>query len=139
MKDVTPGSFPPIAVNDDPSKPKYVQLYDWFRSAIISGRLRPGQKVPSSRQLAAELKVSRITVLSAFQQLHAEGYLKGSVGSGIYVAKSIPDHAVKLTLGDALRMLPLDEQHGPRRVSNWERNFCHHRRYREDFVPFRWV
>jgi GntR family transcriptional regulator / MocR family aminotransferase len=117
MKHVTPGSFPPIAVNDDPSKPKYVQLYDWFRSAIISGRLRPGQKVPSSRQLAAELKVSRITVLSAFQQLHAEGYLKGSVGSGTYVAKSIPDHAVKLTLGDALRMLPLDEQHGPRRVS----------------------
>jgi GntR family transcriptional regulator / MocR family aminotransferase len=73
MKDVSPGFFPPIPVDNDPPKPMYVQLYDWFRSAIISGRLRPGQKVPSSRQLASELKVSRITVLSAFQQLHAEG------------------------------------------------------------------
>jgi GntR family transcriptional regulator / MocR family aminotransferase len=70
MKDVSPGFFPPIPVDNDPPKPMYVQLYDWFRSAIISGRLRPGQKVPSSRQLASELKVSRITVLSAFQQLH---------------------------------------------------------------------
>ena len=95
----------------------YVQLYDWFRSAIISGRLRAGQKVPSSRQLAAELKISRITVLSAFQQLHAEGYLEGTVGSGTYVAKSIPDHAVKLASGDAPRKLPANAQHGPRRVS----------------------
>ena len=61
--------------------------------------------------------VSRITILSAFQQLHAEGYAEGSVGSGTYVAKSIPDHAVKLTLGDALRRLPSDSQHGPRKVS----------------------
>ena len=95
----------------------YVQLYDWFRSAIISGHLRAGQKVPSSRQLAAELKISRITVLSAFQQLHAEGYLEGTVGSGTYVAKSIPDHAVKLASGDAPRKLPANAQHGPRRVS----------------------
>jgi GntR family transcriptional regulator / MocR family aminotransferase len=117
MKDASPGFFPPIPFADDPSKPMYVQLYDWFRSAIISGGLRPGQKVPSSRQLASELKVSRITVLTAFQQLHAEGYLEGSVDSGTYVAKSIPDHAVKLTLGDALRRLPSDSHHGPRRVS----------------------
>jgi DNA-binding transcriptional MocR family regulator len=59
--------------------------------------------------------VSRIIVLSAFQQLHAEGYLEGTVGSGTYVAKSIPDHAVKLTLGDALRSLPSDPEQGPRR------------------------
>jgi GntR family transcriptional regulator/MocR family aminotransferase len=136
MKDVSPGFFPPIPVNDDPSKPMYVQLYDWFRSAIISGRLRPGQKVPSSRHLAAELKVSRITILSAFQQLHAEGYLKGSVGSGTYVAKSIPDHAVKLTLGDALRRLPSDEQHGPRRVSKLGAKFLSSPAIPRGFRPF---
>jgi len=95
----------------------YVQLYDWFRSAIISGHLRAGQKVPSSRQLATELKISRITVLSAFQQLHAEGYLEGTVGSGTYVAQSIPDNAVKLASGDAARRLPSNSQPGPRRVS----------------------
>lgn len=44
MKHVSPGFFPPIPVADDPSKPMYVQLYDWFRSAIISGGLRPRAK-----------------------------------------------------------------------------------------------
>jgi GntR family transcriptional regulator/MocR family aminotransferase len=117
MKNVSRGFFPPIPVDNDPSRPMYVQLYDWFRSAIISGHLRAGQKVPSSRQLAAELKISRITVLSAFQQLHAEGYLEGTVGSGTYVAQSIPDHTVKLASGDAPRKLPANAQHGPRRVS----------------------
>ena len=117
MKNVSPGFFPPILVDNDPSRPMYVQLYDWFRSAIISGHLRAGQKVPSSRQLAAELKISRITVLSAFQQLHAEGYLEGTVGSGTYVAQSIPANAVKLASGDAPRRLPSNSQPGPRRVS----------------------
>ncbi|MFZ0503363.1 MAG: PLP-dependent aminotransferase family protein [Chthoniobacterales bacterium] len=118
MKRASAGFFPPIPVDDDdPSKPMYVQLYDWFRSAIIGGHLRPGQKIPSSRQLASDLKVSRITILSAFEQLHAEGYLEGSVGSGTYVAKSIPDHTVKLKLGDSPRELSANSQHGPRRVS----------------------
>jgi GntR family transcriptional regulator / MocR family aminotransferase len=117
MKRVSPGFFPPILIDNDPARPMYVQLYDWFRSAIVEGRLRSGQKVPSSRRLAAELSISRITVLSAFEQLHAEGYLEGSVGSGTYVAKSIPDHKIKLTTGNALGRLPTNSEHGPRRVS----------------------
>jgi GntR family transcriptional regulator/MocR family aminotransferase len=69
----------------------YRQLYDWFRGAIINGQMRPGQRVPSTRGLAAELKISRIPVLNAFEQLLAEGYFETFVGAGTCVAKSIPD------------------------------------------------
>lgn len=92
----------------------YRQLYDWFRDAILQGQLRPGQRVPSTRGLAAELKISRIPVLSAFEQLHAEGYLQTFVGSGTVVARSIPDDTFrprKKKLGPTL------EPRGPRRLS----------------------
>jgi GntR family transcriptional regulator/MocR family aminotransferase len=116
MKRVSTGFFPPIPVDDDKSRPMYTQLYDWFRSAINSGRLRAGQRIPSSRSLALELQVSRITVLTAFDQLHAEGYLESSVGSGTYVARSIPDQAGKVTSVDA-RCTSSASQHGSRRIS----------------------
>ena len=85
----------PIAVDRESASPMYRQLYEWFRGAILNGHLRPGQRVPSSRSLAIELKISRIPVLNAFEQLHAEGYLESIVGSGTCVARSIPDDASK--------------------------------------------
>jgi GntR family transcriptional regulator / MocR family aminotransferase len=116
MKRVNTGFFPPIPVNNDKSRPMYIQLYDWFRWAIINGRLHPGQRIPSSRYLASDLQISRITVLTAFEQLHAEGYLESSVGSGTYVAKSIPNNAAKLTLVDS-RWTPSPSRPGSRRIS----------------------
>jgi GntR family transcriptional regulator/MocR family aminotransferase len=74
----------------------YRQLYDWFRHAITSNQLRPGQRVPSTRNLAAELKISRIPVLGAYEQLLAEGYLETFTGAGTCVAKSIPEEASRL-------------------------------------------
>lgn len=85
MKRASASFLPPIAFADD--APMYRQLYDWFRSAILDGQLIPGRRVPSTRSLAAELKVSRITVLSAFEQLYAEGYLETAIGSGTYVTR----------------------------------------------------
>ena len=79
----------------------YRQLYDWFRRAIIAGQLRPGQRVPSTRSLAAELNVSRIPVLNAYEQLLAEGYLETFVGAGTCVASSIPDDTLSLKDGKA--------------------------------------
>ena len=73
----------------------YRQLYEWFRHAILAGQLRPGQRVPSTRNLAAELKVSRIPVSSAYEQLRAEGYLETFVGAGTCVVRSIPADALK--------------------------------------------
>lgn len=85
------GSFsPPIALDIRAKAPLYRQIYDWFQQAIVEGRLRPGQRVPSTRLLAGELKISRIPVLTAYEQLHAEGYLQSFTGAGTCVAASIP-------------------------------------------------
>lgn len=71
--------------------PLHRQVYVQIRRAIMEGRLRPGACVPSTRSLAALFQVSRNTVLEAFYELSADGYLEGRAGSGTYVASSIPD------------------------------------------------
>ena len=86
--------FIPLITLDDAS-PLYRQLYNWFQRAIVEGRLRPGQRVPSTRGLARELTISRIPVLTAYQQLHAEGYLESFTGAGTRVAASIPPDMFK--------------------------------------------
>jgi GntR family transcriptional regulator/MocR family aminotransferase len=75
----------------DPTRcaPLYRQLYEGLRAAILGGQLRPGSRLPSTRDLAADLGVSRNTVLSAFEQLIAEGYLEGEVGSGTFVSRKL--------------------------------------------------
>ena len=91
MKRISSSFLPPIAIDHRTKTPMYRQLYDWFRKAIIDGRLRPGQRVPSTRGLALELKISRIPVVNAYEQLLAEGYFETFVGAGTCVARSIPD------------------------------------------------
>ncbi|MFI7151637.1 PLP-dependent aminotransferase family protein [Nonomuraea sp. NPDC050022] len=61
-------------------------LYERIRDAILSGQLRPGLRLPSSRALAAELGVSRTTTVTAYERLRDEGYLDGRVGAGTTVA-----------------------------------------------------
>ena len=95
MKRVSASFLPLIALDSSRKIPMYRQLYDWFRRAILSGQLRPGQRVPSTRNLAVELRVSRISILGAYEQLRAEGYLEGFVGAGTCVARSIPDEALR--------------------------------------------
>ncbi|KKB36877.1 PLP-dependent aminotransferase family protein [Bacillus thermotolerans] len=65
----------------------YSQLYHWIKKEIEEGRLLPGMKMPSIRQLTTHLKVSRNTVEAAYQQLQAEGYLESVPKSGIWVAE----------------------------------------------------
>src|SRR6185312_4807799 len=71
--------------------PHYSQLTRAMKSAILSGRLVAGARRPPTRALAEELGVSRITVLTAYEQLRAEGYIVGRVGSGSYVSTSQAD------------------------------------------------
>ncbi len=96
MKRISASFLPPIALAYGTKTPMYRQLYGWFRKAIIDGQLRPGQRVPSTRGLAAELKISRIPVLNAYEQLLAEGYFETFVGAGTCVAGSIPDERLSL-------------------------------------------
>jgi len=65
------------------------QIYHWFRQAILSGRMRGRERLPSTRELADQLHVSRTVVVSAFEQLLAEGFVVGRGGSGTYVADSL--------------------------------------------------
>jgi GntR family transcriptional regulator/MocR family aminotransferase len=82
--------IPFVAVETD-ARPLYRQIYDGYRTAILEGRLRAGQRIPSTRALARELGISRLPVLTAFEQLLHEGYLEGRAGSGTFVASSIHD------------------------------------------------
>src|SRR5262245_10879058 len=62
--------------------------YAQLKQAILEGRLRPGDALPPTRELAARLEVSRNTVTAAYQRLAAEGYLVGRVGAGTFVSEA---------------------------------------------------
>lgn len=80
-----------LALDEHSGPPLYRQLYGQVRDAVLTGRLAPGMRLPSSRALADELGCSRNTVVNAFEQLLSEGYLEGQVGSGTYVSSVLPD------------------------------------------------
>jgi GntR family transcriptional regulator/MocR family aminotransferase len=65
------------------------QIYGQVRSAVLSGTLRAGTKLPSSRAMAARLGVARASVVAAYEQLLAEGYAEGRHGSGTFVAADL--------------------------------------------------
>lgn len=67
------------------------QIVDFFRKSIASGRLRRGRRLPSSRELADYLGISRTTVVQAYERLTAEGYVTARPRAGIYVADALPD------------------------------------------------
>ncbi len=90
MRSAPPGILPVISVDRGSPKPLYRQLYEGYRDAIVDRQLRAGQRLPSTRSLAAELRISRIPVLNAFEQLLAEGYFESRVGSGTFIAQSLP-------------------------------------------------
>ncbi len=71
------------------------QLYDELRKAILTGRLKPGERVPSTRTLSQSLGVSRTTVTQSYEQLLSEGYLRASTGSGTFVGCELPDELLK--------------------------------------------
>ncbi|GAA0267820.1 PLP-dependent aminotransferase family protein [Cryptosporangium japonicum] len=62
------------------------QIYRQVRAAVLEGRLRPGEQLPATRELAAQLGISRTTVGVAYDRLTAEGFLVGRVGAGTYVS-----------------------------------------------------
>ncbi len=71
--------------------PLYQRVYRAARRAILSAELAPGTRVPSTRSLATDLGVSRNTVILAYEQLLAEGYLTARAGSGTFVATDLPE------------------------------------------------
>src|SRR5215468_4456252 len=66
-------------------------VYEGLRAAILDGRLRAGARLPATRDLAHQHGLARGTVVAAFAQLQAEGYVRSTVGSGTFVGEVPPD------------------------------------------------
>jgi GntR family transcriptional regulator / MocR family aminotransferase len=96
MKNALAGVPLLIAVDRDSPAPLHKQVYDGFRAAILRGELRAGEQIPSSRKLAADIRISRFPVLHAYAQLLAEGYFETRVGSGTFVSRSLPEQMMSV-------------------------------------------
>ena len=107
-------SFRAFSIDANSPEPLHRQLYNELRTAILSGRLPSGSRLPASRELAQVTGLSRNTVLSAYDQLIAEGYIESRAGSGTYVASSLPDQVLS---GPALEPVP-QAFRGSRRLSS---------------------
>ncbi|HEX8921944.1 MAG TPA: PLP-dependent aminotransferase family protein [Pyrinomonadaceae bacterium] len=82
---------PFISLDEKSDAPLYRQIYDTIRRSILSGGLSAGRQLPASRLLAKQLGVSRMTVVNAYEQLLAEGYLEGRSGAGTFVSAHLPE------------------------------------------------
>jgi GntR family transcriptional regulator/MocR family aminotransferase len=128
MKKTPPGILPVIAIDRECGKPLNRQIYEGYRDAIVERRLRSGQRIPPTRGLAAELRVSRLPVLNAFEQLLAEGYFESRPGAGTFVASSVPDDLAAPKPGTPAR--PRPPRCGPRLIGR------HAATLRQDIGPW---
>src|SRR3954471_2271620 len=86
------------------AEPFYRQIYNRFRSAIASGMLKPGDRIPSARALTKELGLARGTIETAYSLLAAEGYIEARGQAGTIVSADL--HPRTLIAGPALLPAP---------------------------------
>ena len=84
----------PWQIARDGREAVFRQVYAQIRAAILARTLAPGAKLPSTRALAKRLSIARSSVATAYEQLFAEGFLSGRVGSGTYVSSDLPEPMV---------------------------------------------
>ncbi len=114
-KGIPPVSLLAIPLDATSATPLFRQLYDGLRGTILSGSLKAGTRLPASRTLSSELGVSRNTVMTAYEQLLAEGYLEGKVGSGTYVTRTLPEDALLVKKGTTAQKEPAQRRGRPSR------------------------
>ena len=103
-----------ISVDRSSGKPLIRQVYEQIRMHILRGELQAEEHLPSTRELASDLHVSRIIIIEAYDQLLAEGYIESRQGSGTYVAQGTYLYASTLNLRNhhsGLCLLPDARQH----------------------------
>ncbi|SIS97182.1 PLP-dependent aminotransferase family protein [Neptunomonas antarctica] len=89
-KQLSDDLFIPLSIQrDNDSQSKYAALYEHIKDAIFSNRLKPNEKLPSSRYLSKQMGISRNSVLTAYELLQAEGFLETRNGAGTYVAEIV--------------------------------------------------
>jgi DNA-binding transcriptional regulator YhcF (GntR family) len=125
-----------VSVDRTSEVPLHRQVYLGIRRLVLTGRLSPGSRLPSTRHLANDLRLSRTTVLDAFEQLIFEGYLEGKVGSGTRISSHIP-HDVH-TLASATQQNPIPiVRRKPRIARRALANSLRHRPAATPARPFR--
>jgi len=107
-----------FTINPNDGLPIYRQIMRQVKHAVASGRLAPGDKLPSQRDLASELVVNHLTVKKAYEVLEAEGLIATERGRGTFVAAGVPDDlrarglldikARARDLADAAQLMDLD-------------------------------
>ncbi|HDR7163679.1 TPA: PLP-dependent aminotransferase family protein [Bacillus cereus] len=90
-------------INRKSKNPMYQQIYQYIRTQILSGKLEQGKKLPSIRQLANQLEVSRNTTQVAYEQLQSEGYVRSENKKGFFIEA--------ITSDETLNFEPIREQH----------------------------
>jgi DNA-binding transcriptional MocR family regulator len=75
----------PLQLQPESHVPLYIQLRDQIRALVHGGDLRPGERIPASRELATQLGVHRTTVANAYAELESEGLISGHVGRGTFI------------------------------------------------------
>ncbi|PEA11964.1 GntR family transcriptional regulator [Bacillus thuringiensis] len=93
-------------INRKSKNPMYQQIYQYIRTQILSGKLEQGKKLPSIRQLANQLEVSRNTTQVAYEQLQSEGYIRSENKKGFFIEA--------ITSDETLNFEPIREQHHER-------------------------
>ncbi|WP_250855439.1 MocR-like pyridoxine biosynthesis transcription factor PdxR [Anabaena sp. PCC 7938] len=113
-----PAAGEAIALDSHLPQSLHQQIYEELRRAILTGRLLPRQKIPSTRSLAKSLGISRTTVTQSYEQLLSEGYLQTIIGSGTYVCAQLPDdllHSVPVITDEKQNASPIQlSQQGKR-------------------------
>lgn len=94
-----------VVVDRSSDIPLSRQIYDFWRLGILSGRFAGGERVPSTRELATALRLSRGTITQAYDQLISEGYFQSTHGSGTFVCRQLPEELLNAP-ADASRRAP---------------------------------
>ena len=100
-----------FSLQEDSALPRYLQIVQGLRQEITSGVLPAGTRLPSSRQLARDLGVSRITVANAYAELEADGMIEPRAGSGTFV---VPPRSIEV---------PSSTADGVQEVPAWQERF----------------
>ena len=96
----------------------YRQLYGSLRETIVDGEYHAGEKLPSSRELALSLQLSRNIVVSCYEQLNAEGYIVTRSGAGSFVAKKVSNKTKKSSR--KTNQKPLLSQSAQKSLAHWK-------------------
>lgn len=109
-----------LSLSRDDATPLYVQIFDQLSASILTGRLKPGERLMSTRAMAQALGVHRNTVIRAYDELQAQGLVEQRVGSGAYVRRGLV-MGTPAALSGALRAaqvlgFELDERTPPPRL-----------------------